>query len=92
MSEQQPNPRSRLVVHRDQPLVGVIQKQNSQEMNEYFVDDQEVDAASNQDSRKQALSRFGAWRHLDSDDALDELDRIRHESKPTPPIELPELG
>jgi hypothetical protein len=35
-----------------------------------------------------ALSLAGAWSHLDWDDMVDALDRIRHESKPTPPIEL----
>ena len=31
------------------------------------------------------------WRHLDTADVFDELDCLRHESRPTPPIELPEL-
>jgi hypothetical protein len=35
-----------------------------------------------------ALSLAGAWSHLDWDDMVEMLDRIRHESKPTPPIKL----
>jgi len=30
----------------------------------------------------------GAWSHLDWDEMVEALDRIRHDSKPTPPIEL----
>jgi hypothetical protein len=30
----------------------------------------------------------GAWSHLGWDDMVATLDRIRHESKPTPPIKL----
>jgi hypothetical protein len=37
---------------------------------------------------QRALSLLGAWKDIDSDDALDQLDRIRDESTPTPPIEL----
>jgi hypothetical protein len=29
----------------------------------------------------------GAWADLGWEEALDELDRIRHESQPTPPID-----
>jgi hypothetical protein len=35
-----------------------------------------------------ALALAGAWRDLDWDEAMKELDRIRHESTPTPPIDL----
>ena len=38
-----------------------------------------------------ALSAIGSWRKLEDDDEFDALDRIRHESQPTPPIE-DELG
>jgi hypothetical protein len=30
----------------------------------------------------------GAWSDIDWDDMIRELDRIRHENPPTPPIEL----
>lgn len=38
-----------------------------------------------------ALSAIGSWRKLQDDDEFEALDRIRHESRPTPPIE-DELG
>jgi hypothetical protein len=43
-------------------------------------------------SIQRALSLIGAWKDLDNEDRpdpLDELDRIRHESKPSPPLSLP---
>ena len=36
----------------------------------------------------EALALAGAWADLDWDDAVAALDRIRHESEPTPPIEI----
>jgi hypothetical protein len=37
---------------------------------------------------KEALALAGAWKDLPSDQMEEELDRIRHSSKPTPPLEL----
>ena len=37
---------------------------------------------------KEAFALAGAWKDLPSDQMEEELDRIRHQSKPTPPIEL----
>ena len=34
-----------------------------------------------------ALSAFGAWSDMDWEETLEALDRIRHESTPTPPID-----
>jgi hypothetical protein len=39
-------------------------------------------------SIKDALALAGAWAHLPSDDLEEQLDRIRHASKPTPPLTL----
>jgi len=51
--------------------------------------DHEADQALSQDSEniQRALSAIGAWSDLDFDEMLDALDRIRHRSKPTPPID-----
>ncbi len=46
---------------------------------------------SSQAKRKaieEALALAGAWRDLDFEEMLDTLDHIRHDSKPTPLIEL----
>src|SRR6266566_1270626 len=37
---------------------------------------------------KEALALAGAWKDLPSDRMEEELDSIRHSSKPTPPLEL----
>ena len=76
-------------VRRNQPLIGIIMQNDEEEVVHYFTDEEEADKASTKNSIQRALSLAGAWKDLgDWDDVLDELDRIRHESKPTPPIEL----
>ena len=86
MSEQ-PVHHPSFAVRSDQPLVGVITEENGQEVVRYFTDDEPSDGA--QDPRvQQALSLAGAWGDVDWEQIAEELDRIRHESKPTPPIEL----
>jgi hypothetical protein len=92
MSELKPHRGAAFTVRADQPLIGLIDQQNGAEVVHYFADEAEADEALGQSGAQEALRLLGAWSHLDSDDALDELDRIRHESRPTPPIDLPELG
>ena len=36
----------------------------------------------------ETLALAGAWKELDFDDMLEQLNKIRHESKPTPPLDL----
>ena len=72
----------------DQPLIGVIVQQNGQEVVRYFADEAAADAALADDVVQDALALAGAWSDLDFDEMLDALERIRHESTPTPPIDL----
>jgi hypothetical protein len=37
---------------------------------------------------EETLALAGAWKDLDFDDMLEQLDHIRHDSKPTPPLNL----
>ena len=54
----------------------------------YFTDEHNADEASSQNNIQRALDLAGAWKGLaDWVDVERELDQIRHESKPTPPIE-----
>jgi hypothetical protein len=53
----------------------------------YFADEESADAALAQRRVQAALSVIGAWSDLDWDEAIAELDRIRHDSTPTPPID-----
>jgi hypothetical protein len=54
----------------------------------YFTDEKAADAAVSQSATQDALSVIGAWSDLDWDETVAALDRIRHESTPTPPIKL----
>jgi hypothetical protein len=42
----------------------------------------------NKKAIEETLALAGAWKDLDFDDMLEQLDNIRHESKPTPPLAL----
>jgi len=43
---------------------------------------------SQQKAIEETLSLAGSWKELDFDEMIAQLDRLRHESKPTPPLEL----
>jgi hypothetical protein len=43
---------------------------------------------TNRQAIEATLALAGSWKDLDFDDMLEQLDRIRHESKPTPPLTL----
>ena len=72
----------------DQPLIGIIMLEDGQEVTRYFADEAAADAAISKDDIQAALAAIGAFSDLDFDEMMDDLDRIRHESKPTPPIDL----
>jgi hypothetical protein len=76
-----------LVARLDQGLIGVIVTENDRETIAYFADEATADAMLPARTMQRALDAIGAWSHLDWDDVDEALDRIRHESTPTPPIE-----
>lgn len=77
-----------ILVRGDQPLIGVILPGDGPEVTCYFTDDAVADAATSQDDLQAALAAIGAFSDLDFDEMMDDLERIRHQSKPTPPIDL----
>ena len=77
-----------LTARLDQPLIGVLFEENGQLLVRYFTDRRAAAAARSEQALQRALSVIGAWSDLDWDEAVAELDRIRHENPPTPPIEL----
>lgn len=83
MAERQP---SCLIVRDDQPLIGVLTEEVGHTVVRYFADEEDADAATPPASVQRALSLLGAWSDLDWEQALDELEHIRRESRPTPPI------
>ncbi len=76
------------VVQNNQPLIGIPFEENGQEVVRYFTQEEEADRASSGFGVDEAISLAGVWSDLDWDEMVEALDRIRHESKPTPPIEL----
>jgi hypothetical protein len=74
--------------HTHSPLIGLIFEENGHEVVRYFTEEKAADAAVSENATQKALGVIGAWRDLDWDETVAALDRIRHESKPTPPIKL----
>lgn len=88
MAERRRQPAPSLLVQGNQPLIGIPFEEKGQEVVRYFTDEEAADAAVTQSATQAALGVIGAWSDLDWDETVEALDRIRHESKPTPPIEL----
>lgn len=83
-----PPPLASLTVDGDRPLVGVPERENGREVVRYFVDEPEASAALPPDVLRRARAAIGSWSDMDWEETKKALDRIRHESEPTPPIDL----
>jgi hypothetical protein len=77
-----------LTVPGDRPLIGVPARENGREVVRYYTDDAAADAAQTDDDVRRALAAIGSWSDLDGEETLAALDRIRHESEPSPPLDL----
>ena len=75
-----------LLATSSQPLIGVLDADLHQVR--YFTTEEEADAALAADTVTDALPLAGAWRDLDWEAVVSDLDRLRHESKLTPPLSL----
>ncbi len=71
-----------------QPLIGIPFSENGHEVIRYFTDEAAADAAISEQSIQLAVRLAGSWSDLNWDEMEAALDRIRHESPPTPPITL----
>ena len=71
-----------------QPLIGIPFAENGHEVIRYFIDEAAADAAIREQAIQQAVSLAGSWSDLYWDEMEAALERIRHESPPTPPITL----
>jgi hypothetical protein len=67
-------------------LIGLVAEAQGQEVTRYFADEESADAATVANATQAALGVIGAWSDLDWEEMEAALDRIRHESQPTPPI------
>ena len=77
-----------LVVESDQSLIAIPLVEDGREVVHYFVEVETADRTDLPDTVRDALSLAGAWSDLDWEETVEALDRIRHESRPTPPIEF----
>jgi hypothetical protein len=84
-AEQQPIPS--LTVAPDRPLIGVVEVEGGREVVRYSADEPDAAAAPLAAVVTDARALAGAWADLEWEEAVAELDRIRHQSEPTPPID-----
>ncbi len=88
MTEKRAGRSAVLIVYPDQPLIGIPGREGDREVIRYFATEEEYEEQATSAGIQKALSLAGAWSDLDWDEMERALDRIRHESVPTPPIEL----
>lgn len=77
-----------LIVRKGQALRTVPDVENGEPILRVFVTDERT-TEERAEVLQKALDAFGAWSDLDADEVLDNLDRLRHESEPTPSIAEP---
>jgi hypothetical protein len=77
-----------LTAEMGQPLIGVLVEADGRHFVRYFTNEAAAAAARSEQTLQAALGVIGAWSDLDWEELAADLDRIRHESPPTPPIEL----
>ena len=77
-----------LLVQSNQPLIGIPFEEKGREVVRYFTTEEEAGSAMLDQEIQDAISLAGTWSDLDWDEMVEAFDRIRHESKPTPPIAL----
>ena len=73
------------IARMQQPLIAIPVEHDGEEEVAYFVSEEAADAAY-PESVQEAVRLAGAWSDLDWDATVQALDRIRHESQPTPPL------
>jgi len=74
-----------IAVRPSQPLIGIVLIEDGQEIKRYFTD--EADAVVATRTATDAWDLAGAWSDLDWEETVTKLERIRHESVPTPSID-----
>ena len=80
-------PERSITAHSSEPLVAVFVDEDGEEIVRYFPET-EAEATTSDGATRAALAAIGSCSDLDWEQWADELDRLRHESPPTPPIEL----
>ena len=86
MIDQRPSV-SESALEAEHVLIAVPDTEDGKEVTRYFVSEEAADAAFPGRIRETS-DLAGIWSDLDWDAMEEALDRIRHESVPTPPIDL----
>jgi hypothetical protein len=69
-------------------LIGVIRREQGQVVTRYFTArSRDLDRSSNERRVQTARRLAGVWNDLEWETMEIELDRIRHQGTPTPPID-----
>lgn len=88
MQERQRRQEASLVVGGDQPLIGVVVFEDGRETVHYFCTEEDAEQAISSTATQDALALAGAWSDLDWGEMEAGLDRIRHQTPPSPPISV----
>lgn len=87
-AERQSGEHPLIIVHRGKPLIGLPgSSERDEDMVTYFVEEDEADETVTDAAVDAVLALAGAWSDVPWEKLEAGLDRIRHESEPTPPIE-----
>lgn len=87
MAQQVSSPTS-LAAAAEQPLIGLVLEEGGKQVVRYFADEAAADAAVADHALARALAAIGSWSDLVWEETAEALDRLRHESTPTPPVAL----
>src|SRR4051794_6253692 len=89
MAEPLPRPYLDVIVGRKQMVFAIPVDEDGIEGTRFVVEDAESGPVNDDEWPQQAGSVIGAGRPLVGEQPFDALARIRHESRPTPPIDMP---
>ncbi len=87
MQAHHPSGHHSLTVRDDRPLIEMAARGDGRDVTCYFEGEDAADTSLTPAAIAEALGAIGSWSELDWHDMVRALDRIRHESRPTPPIE-----
>jgi hypothetical protein len=69
-------------------LIGLFLEVEGRPTVQYFTSFEAAERAVPATATQEALDLAGVWSDMDWDEMMRELDRIRHESTPSPPLSL----
>jgi|SRR3989344_2492510 len=77
-----------LTSKKNQPLIGVEVEKNGESVTYYFDDEKQADKVLSGSTAPNVLSLAGVWDKLNWSEIATSLDKIRHQSQPTEPLEI----